>query len=124
MIYCFDTSAINKLHDDLEKETIVMGILATNKVYITALNVIEACGTRDSNRRRALIALEKQLAVDCRPLAIPNELLRTLAVAHANRDTRPVITIDERQNGIWIALNAPSDVDEDARQEVFHGRLS
>ena len=118
-IYCFDTSAINELHDDPDRESIVKGLLATNRIYLTALNMIEACGTEDENRRSSLIAFQKRLTGNYRPLAIPNELLQTLAVAHATRDTQPIITINKQQDGIWIALNAPSEVDEQARQEVF-----
>lgn len=119
LFYSFDTSALNRLHDDPEKKNIVKGLLATNRIYITALNVIEACGTKDINRRRSLIALQKELTGDFRPLAIPNDLLQTLAIAHAKRDTQPVITIDARQDGIWIALNAPTEIANAERQEVF-----
>lgn len=118
-IYCFDTSAVNRLHDDVERECIVEGLLATNRIYVTALNIIEACGTESQDRRRSLISLLKRLSGDCRPLASPNELLQTFAVAHARGDAQAVITITKQQNGIWIALNEPSKVNEEIRQEVF-----
>src|SRR5437667_9502077 len=119
MFYCFDTSAINALHDDPDRDFLVKGLLATNTFYLSALNVIEACGTKDPGRRHSLICLEKQLATDFRPLAIPNELLQVLAIAHAKRDPAPIITISQEQDGVWIALNQPSRLDEGARQEVF-----
>lgn len=119
MIYCFDTSALNRLHDDPERKSIARGIVVTNRIYISGLNIIEACATGDAKRRQSLIGLLKELSGNYRPLAIPNELLQTLAVAYAKRDTKPVITIDERQNGIWIALNAPTEIGDEERQEVL-----
>ena len=50
MDYCFDTSAIGarhvaSLYDDPERPALVAGLLASGRVLITAVNVIEAGGT-------------------------------------------------------------------------------
>jgi len=124
MIYCFDTSAINRIHDDPVKEPIARGLIATCAVYISALNVIEACGIRDPLRRGSLISLQRQLSGTRRPLAIPNELLQELAVAHANDRPDAQISITDKQEGIWIALNNPSQIDEAARQEALEWKHS
>ena len=42
MIYCLDTSAINRLLDDPEREPIIRGVLSAGSFRITAYNVIEA----------------------------------------------------------------------------------
>lgn len=118
-IYCFDTSAINSLHDDVERENIVQGLLATNRTYVTALNIIEACGTESQDRRRSLISLLRKLSGRYRPLAFPNKILQTFAIAHAKGDDQAVITITKQQDGIWVALNKPFEVDEGIRQEAF-----
>lgn len=107
------------MHDDPEVEVLVAGLLSSGTVRITALNVIEACGTEDPMRRRSLIGLQKRLAVDYRPLAVPNELLQELAMAHAKGAQNATITIGEAQHGIWAALNDPSKLGEEERQEVF-----
>ena len=107
MIYCFDTSALNRLHDDSEMKSLRDGIIATNTVWITALNVIEAGITEDIGRRLSLLQLQKKLSGHRRPLQIPNRLIRELAVAYTNRRPHGDLSIAEDQDGIWVALNDP-----------------
>jgi hypothetical protein len=64
MDYCFDTSAINRLHDDPDQRAIVVGLLTANRVLITAINVMEAVVTEDPARRISLLLLQKQLATE------------------------------------------------------------
>jgi len=61
MIYCFDTSALNELHDEAGAAAITARQLGTTDVRITALNVIEAATTRDSLRRVSLLQLQNGL---------------------------------------------------------------
>ena len=119
MIYAFDTSAINRLHDDIDCEALTNGLVSTTTTRITALNVIEAVGTEDWSRRKSLVRLLQKLGKGFRPLATPNTLLRIVAKAHADSDDRPTITCPEEEDSIWIALNSPDDFDEEMRQEVF-----
>ena len=124
MIYCFDTSAINRIHDDPVREPIARGLTATCAVYVSALNIIEACGTRDPLRRGSLISLQKRLSDTRRPLATPNELLQELAIAHAHHRPDAQISITDKQEGIWITLNDPSQIDDAARQEALEWKHS
>lgn len=124
MIYCFDTSAINRLHDDPERQFLVAGLLATNTLRVSALNVIEAVGTEDEVRRRSLIVLLQRLSHGFRPLATPNTLLKIVVKAHARGDDRLNITSPEEEDSIWIALNSPDELDEETRQEVFQWKTS
>lgn len=124
MIYCFDTSAINRLHDDPEQQFLVAGLLATNTLRVTALNVVEAVGTEDEVRRCSLIILLQKLSHGFRPLATPNTFLKIIANAYARGDTRPNITSPEEEDSIWLALNSPDELDEETRQEVFQWKTS
>ena len=54
MIYCFDTSALNQLCDDAERQPLVAGLLAAHSVYVTAVNCLEVLRTKDENRRNLL----------------------------------------------------------------------
>jgi hypothetical protein len=83
VIHAFDTSAINSLHDDVERTFLVAGLLATNSPRITALNVVEAVGTKDDNRRTSLIILVQQLSHGFRPIATPNTFLKIIVRAYA-----------------------------------------
>jgi len=120
MIYCFDTSALNELHDDVEAAAITAGRLATTEVRITALNVIETASTRDSVRRISLLQLQKRLAGNQRPLQIPNLLIRSLAIAYAGHLESGNLSIGSNEEGIWIALDSPECIDEDSRQELYN----
>ncbi len=119
MIYCFDTSAINRLLDDLEREPIIKAILSVGSFRITAYNVIEAVKTTEANRRTRLIELMRQLANGTRPLDRPNTILLTYAEAHAARAGAARVNVDENLEGLWIALNEPALLDQEAKDEVL-----
>jgi hypothetical protein len=124
MIYCFDTSAINRLHDDTERQFLVRGILATNIARVTALNVVEAAATRDEARRRSLVYLLRQLSDGVRPLCTPNTLLQIMAKAHARGDSRAMITVPEEEEGIWAVVDHPEKLGENEREEALRWKES
>jgi hypothetical protein len=97
MIDCFDTSAINRLHDDPERIAIVRGLLSTSVVRVTALNVIEVGGAVDAERRESLLRLLGRLAPGVRPLASPTALVRILAKAYADGNDRPIISLPDEE---------------------------
>lgn len=117
MIYCFDTSAINRLLDDKEREPIIKTILGISSFRVTAYNVIEAAKTTDANRRSRLIELMRQLANGTRPLDRPNTILLTYADAHAARASSAPVNEDANLAGLWIALNEPNLLDQEAKEE-------
>lgn len=118
MIYCFDTSALNHLHDDTEVTNLTTGLVVTNTVWITALNVIEVGITEDADRRSSLLQLQSKLTDDRRPLQIPNRLIRERAAAYAARLDRAALSVSE-EDGVWIALSNPQHIDEVSRQELY-----
>ncbi len=118
MIYCFDTSALNHLHDDPEAANLTTGLLAANTVWITALNVIEVGITEDAERRNSLLQLQRKLTDDKRPLQIPNRLIRERAAAYAAGLDRAVSSVG-KEDGVWIALSNPQLVNEVSRQELY-----
>jgi hypothetical protein len=116
--YCFDTSGINRLHDDPGRQGIVAGLLKQNRVLLAALNVIEAATTADARRRESLLALLRELFQD-RPLSIPVEILRRLTKAYSERRPSAEISVGENDNQIWWVLHEPEKLDEEARQEAL-----
>jgi hypothetical protein len=124
MDFCFDTSALNRLYDDPDARFIVPALLATNRVLITGLNVAEAAGAKDPQRRTGLLRLERQLVAGLRPLHVPNELLQAVTIAHAKGESRTTITIGDGQQGLWWALEEPESLDESARQESYAWKLA
>ncbi len=117
MIYCFDTSAINRLLDDPEREPIIQTILGIGSFRVTAYNVIEAAKTTDMNRRSRLIEIMRRLANGKRPLDRPNTILLTYAGAHAARASSAPVNEDTNLEGLWIALNEPNLLDREAKEE-------
>jgi hypothetical protein len=119
LIYCFDTSAINRLLDDPEREPIIKATLNVGSFRMTAYNVIEAAKTTDANRRSRLIELMRRLANGKRPLDRPNTILLTYAEAHAAHADAARVNADQNLEGLWIALNEPDLLDQEAKEEVL-----
>jgi hypothetical protein len=119
MIYCFDTSAINRLVDDPERGPIVTALLSTGSIRITAYNVLEVAKTGNDTRRTALMQMMVRLSNGKRPLDRPNTILLSYAAAHATRSSSAVVNADPNLEGVWTALNQPDLIDEEARSEAL-----
>jgi hypothetical protein len=123
MRYCFDTSALNRLYQDTDRDSIVTGMLVGASFRISAYNVIEAAKTSDIELRRELVRIMRRLADNKRPLDRPNGLIRAVARAYAGRDGHGdptmIVNADPNLEGLWIALNDPSLIDDDARTELL-----
>jgi hypothetical protein len=89
MIYCFDTSAINQLCDDVDCDAMIAGLLAAHNVRITAVNCLEVLGTKDENRRQVLQSVLQKLAAGNAPLILPIDLLKLLTLEYGARGARP-----------------------------------
>lgn len=124
IIYSFDTSAINALLDDPDCESVEKRLLSTGQVGITALNVIEACGTEDAARRADLLDLERRLAAGYLPWAVPIDLLKVATAAYWKQQGSMNISIGPDLEGLWITLNEPSRLEEGQRQEIFSWKES
>lgn len=118
MIYGFDTSGLNSLLDDPECDAIAKTLVGVESVRVSALNVIEAIKTPDVNRRLQLLRLMGKLAAGKRPLDRPNSILLSYADAYAAGESRTSVNSDPQLEGIWVALNQPEILDEDALREV------
>ena len=80
MIYCFDTSAINRLHDDPDRDSIVTGLVTTNTCCVSDLNGAEIRNAPDVNRQASLRDLLNELQPrDLGLLEHPIDLLKRLA---------------------------------------------
>lgn len=127
MQFLFDTSAVNRLHDDPAGDAIVTGLLATNIVRVSALNVLEAARTADIARRRALIRLLKFMTGNERPLEMPNVLARRAIAAYGRKSPTLDWSIDHELDALWQALGDSDSVDEalrahlDERQRSLEG---
>jgi hypothetical protein len=120
MDYCFDTSAINRLHDDSEHEAVVLGLLAGNRLLISEWNLIEVIGTANVQRRLSLCRLLKRLTRENMPLLDPTRLLRKLTTAYLNNEEEVSITSDRDNPEAWYLLQHPERcADEEMRQGFY-----
>ena len=97
----------------------VAALLATASFRITAYNVLEVAKTSGEARRAALVQLMKRLADGKRPLDRPNTILLSYATAHAARSSSTAVNADGNLEGLWIALNQPELLDDEARREAL-----
>lgn len=120
MDYCFDTSAINRLHDDSNHEALVLGLLACNRVLISEWNLVEVIGTANIERRLSLCRLLNRLTRQNMPLLNPTQLLRKLTMAYLNNQNDVGITSDGNSREAWDLMQHPEQcVDEDIRQRLY-----
>jgi len=117
MIICLDTSAVNRLHDDAEREALVAGLLAGGEFYVSAYNVLEAAATKDEEKRKSLVRFLARLARGKRPLNAANTIIRGLADAHATNLETITVNSDPDLEGVWQALLRPDEIDDPIRQE-------
>lgn len=114
MIYLLDTSGINRLHDDPACDAIEKGLISTNEVWISALNVAEVGQVSELSRRMSLLHLLKVLTNDRRPLEFPTILIQRGIEAYSKRLTSIDISISENSEDIWQVLIDPTILDEAA----------
>lgn len=114
----FDTSAVNRLHDDPAGGSIVNGLLATNVVRVSALNVLEAARTADIGRRRSLLRWLKFMTGNERPLEMANVLARRAVAQYGRRAPLLNWSIDHEADVLWQVLVDPESVDEGLRSDL------
>lgn len=116
MIYLFDTSGINHLHDDPDCEAIVHNLIVTNEVYVSALNVAEVVGTANPRRRKSLLLLLRKLTQKGRPLEEPLTLVRRSIDAYL-RGLFYNIWVGPKNDGVWHVLEDPTRLEGDSREK-------
>jgi len=99
-------------------------LLATNRVLITVLNIIEAAVTENAERRISLLNLQRQLSTNDRPLRLPPDVLRHLTTAYIRRLVSADIAIDDSDAQFSWILHEPEQLREVDRQEAYTWKRS
>ena len=117
-IFYLDTSAINSFHDDPNASSLKAVIKDKAQVYISVFTFAELASTSDKDRRIGLLKLAKDISGKFRPIAMPGDLLRrsleAINVWAPDMDN----SMGPEWDGLWIALNAPSLIDEESYREI------
>lgn len=118
MQYIFDTSAINQLHDDPHRTSLIEKLHARGQVVLAGLNVIEAAVTENCDRRVSLLRLQQELAKGERPLRVPTQIIQSLSAAYSRGFATADIAISNEEGAqLWWILHEPEKIDEEVRQE-------
>jgi hypothetical protein len=117
MNYCFDTSVINNLYNDPDRDFLIKGLVSTNTIEITAVNVVEILATKDMERRQALINFAKMLSKGKSPIALPDELIETIFNAHKMNISPNVFAIDTNHEQILRGFKSLASLSNLERKE-------
>jgi len=85
---------------------------APHQLLVSAVNVLEGACCPTADKRGALLRLMLQLSRGCRPLALAGDLFRREIDAYAIGQVSETVTIAEEQEGLWIGLNAPEEIEQ------------
>jgi len=116
-VFYLDTSALNQLLDDDEREQVIAYLGKRAVVYVSAINVSEIVANVNATRRLELLKLANRLADDRLPLGYPTDLLRLSLDAYVRRAPGLDVSIDP-DSDVWIALRQPERVDERCREGI------
>jgi hypothetical protein len=118
MDYYFDTSALIELCKGADRDRLVEAIWKDGRLLLSAYNIAEFVQYENVPVRNEQLAFLKHACRNLRPFALPNDLCRYEADAYMTRQKQASLSIREDQEGIWIALDHPEDIDERARKEI------
>ena len=116
MDYCFDTSAVNKLHDDRERDELLKGLHSAGSIHVTAYNVVEVCATKSAQRRTALLFLLKSMA-NAKFFGVPEDILKDMALRHAGTGS-PSRGVELKDRIIREVLADPAGVEAGVVQDI------
>jgi hypothetical protein len=118
--FYFDTSAINRIHEDLDADSLVAKIKTYSRIYISIFTLAELMAHPDRGERAQLLRLTKDISSGYRPLAMPNELLKRSLEVLLSGANKMDASMGSEWNGVWIAFSDPSLIDGDAYFEVVN----
>jgi len=125
MIYCFDTSAINAVHDDEERDEVLSRLLKfPNRIHITCVNIAEVVSTPVESRRHSLLLLLKQMSNGTNPLMMPNKLIRRATKAFAKRKLSLTVTITAEDSTFWWVMDDPASANGVRQVEALQWKES
>ena len=117
MNYCFDTSALNALHDDADRDAIATGLVATSTVFISGLNIADVCAIGDAEKRLSLRSFLSRLSSNRAPLQVPNLLLQELTLAYSRKEGYVRLSVGENEAPQYKAmLNCSPEMGEELRR--------
>ena len=115
MIFYFDTSAVNALYDDANRQALVERIRSLGQVRVSEVNVMEVIQNANVTRRHGILRLLDSLSEGMLPLALPTLLVRRIAAAHARGESSFSSEVDRSSRDVVQALRSPELIDEHSR---------
>lgn len=109
--FYLDTSTINWLFDDSSCLELIKKLPNHAKIYISVFTVAELAATSHRKRRIGLLKLAKDVLGDCRPLAMPDDLLKRSLKAMQTWAKEISGFMGSERDGLWVALCDPQLID-------------
>lgn len=118
MVCLFDTSALNQLHNDPDREPLIAGIISGVTVRVSAVNVVEIAMTTNSVRMHSLMQLADRLSCGFRPLDTPEAVLGQVAKMYASGEQKAEVGVSEEREGLCELMNHPDTLDHAGRERL------
>lgn len=118
-LYClFDTSAINNLLRDENKEIIIDKIKKNYIVFSSSLNVAEVIANKNSNERTEILNLLSALTENKHPLDLPSQFVKKQIAAFRNGQNEFVGTIGKKSQNLLEAIKNPESITDEEVDEA------
>jgi len=117
--FYLDTSTINWLFDDSSCLELIKKLPNHAKIYISVFTVAELAATSHRKRRIGLLSLAKDVLGDCRPLAMPDDLLKRSLKAMQTWAKEISGFMGSEWDRLWDALCDPQLIDTEGYFEVI-----
>ncbi|VAX22337.1 hypothetical protein MNBD_NITROSPINAE04-1288 [hydrothermal vent metagenome] len=125
IIIYFDTSSLNRLNNDSNKEIIIKALRSSRfQTVISAMNIAELSLTSDKTQRTNLLRMAHKLRKKHLPLAWPEDLLRNDLDRFVGRRMKRKIVLDDKYKGINIGLKHPELIGDIELEEVLNWKDS
>ncbi len=117
-IIYFDTSAVNWVFDDPQRDLLIARLLEDATIHISIFTVAELAATPSKERRTELLRLAGELSCNWRPLAWPGDLLKRSLDALISQEEKIEGSMGPEWDGLWQALCNPEAIDSEDWQEA------
>lgn len=114
----FDTSAINWIFDDPQRDLLINRLLENANIHISIFTVAELAATPSKERRTELLRLARKVSCNWRPLAWPGDLLKRSLDALISQKDRIEGSMGTEWDGLWLALCNPEAVEGEDWEEA------
>lgn len=115
----FDTSSINQIMKDADREILISKILANHEPFVSVMNIAEVGANGKQEERDHILGIAKSLSRGYYPFARPQDILyRSLSTYLAEEPTFN-LSLSEQDMGLWEILNQHALIDDAVQEQCL-----